>query len=101
LLHAVAVVSVPLIPDGLRSRIGPRSTAHWSPGSCVASLRELWITGELGSRSCPWAAFAVWFVGFARSTRLENAPKPSSSRKTPGKKDFFFMDRMELRLVRR
>ena len=78
-----------------------------------ASLRELSITEELGLRLCPWAAFAVCSLGFARPSTPENVPKPSSSRKTPGKKaarrsktprskkadrqeDFVFMDRMEI-----
>src|SRR5438046_10289255 len=101
------------MPDGLRSRIGPPSTAHWSPGAFGASLRELWITRELGLGFCPWVAFAVCSVGFARTSRPENVPKPSSSRKTAGKKaarrnethrlkkadrqeNLFFMDRLDL-----
>src|SRR5882724_8594214 len=103
--------------DGLRNRIGPRSTAHCTSGVFGASLQELSITGELGLSSCPWVAFAVCSVGFARTSTPQNVPKPSSSRKPPRKKaarrnetprskkadrqeDFFFMDRMESRLVK-
>src|SRR5436190_21291214 len=78
---------------GLRNRIGPRSTAHWSPGVFGASR-------ELGSRFWSWVAFAVCLVGFAPTSRPANVPKPSSSRKTPEKKGFFSIDRMELRLVK-
>src|SRR5262249_22494727 len=87
------------MPAGLSNRIGPRSTAHWSLGVFGASLWELSITEELGLKLCPWAAFAVCFVGFARTSRPENAHKPSNSRKTPEKKVFFPIDRTELRLV--
>src|SRR5262245_13631508 len=87
------------MPAGLSNRIGPRSTAHWSLGVFGASLWELSITRELGLRLCPRAPFAVCFVGFARTSRPENAHKPSNSRKTPEKKAFFPIDRTELRLV--